>query len=137
MWSKLAKGTLLSVSFTVCTSMNVVILRAHFSLLLLASLFGHDIHTSTYIDRVGRNRIYTLDPYIYMPRVGQNRICAPYLTVYLVISLPKVPYIHRIYMVLANPIYAVYSPEPYIYAVSDRIIGDFPAINNEYAPYIS
>ena len=27
------------------------------------------------------------------------------MTVYLVISLPQVPYIHRIYMVLANPIY--------------------------------
>ena len=30
-------------------------------------------------------------------------ICTPYMTVYLVISLPKMPYIHRIYMVLANP----------------------------------
>jgi len=27
------------------------------------------------------------------------------MTVYLVISLPKIPCIHRIYMVLANPIY--------------------------------
>ena len=42
-------------------------------------------------------------------RVGQNRIYAPYMTVNLVISLPKTPYIHRIYiyiyicMVLANP----------------------------------
>jgi len=25
------------------------------------------------------------------------------MTVYLVLSLPKIPYIHRIYMVLANP----------------------------------
>jgi hypothetical protein len=40
-----------------------------------------------------------------MSRVGQNRINTPYMTVYLVISLPKIPYIHRIYMVLANPIY--------------------------------
>jgi len=38
-----------------------------------------------------------------MCRVGQNCIYAPYMTVYLVISLPKIPYIHRIYMVLANP----------------------------------
>jgi len=29
---------------------------------------------------------------------------APYMTVYLVISLLKIPYIHRIYMVRANPI---------------------------------
>jgi hypothetical protein len=28
---------------------------------------------------------------------------APYMTEYLVISLPKIPYKHRIYMVLANP----------------------------------
>jgi len=36
-------------------------------------------------------------------RVGQNRMYTPYMTVYLMISLPKIPYIHRIYMVLANP----------------------------------
>jgi hypothetical protein len=42
----------------------------------------------------------------YKHRVGQNRIYTPYMTVYLVILLPKIPYIHRIYMVLANPIYA-------------------------------
>jgi len=40
-------------------------------------------------------------------RVGQNRIFTPYMTVYLVISLPKIPYIHRIYMVLANPTHTV------------------------------
>jgi len=39
----------------------------------------------------------------HITRVGQNRIYTPYMTVYLVISLPKIPYIHRIYMVLANP----------------------------------
>jgi hypothetical protein len=38
-----------------------------------------------------------------LSRVGQNRIYTPYMTVYLMISLPKIPYIHRIYMVLANP----------------------------------
>ena len=38
-----------------------------------------------------------------MYRVGQSRIYTPYMTVYMVISLPKLPYIHRIYMVLANP----------------------------------
>ena len=41
-----------------------------------------------------------------MLRVGQNRIYTPYITVYSVISLPKIPYIHRIYMVLANPTHA-------------------------------
>ena len=35
-------------------------------------------------------------------RVGQNRIYAPYMTVYLVIFLPRLPHIHRVYMVMAN-----------------------------------
>ena len=38
-------------------------------------------------------------------RVGQDRKYTPYMTVYLVISLPKIQYIHRMYMVLANPNY--------------------------------
>ena len=29
-------------------------------------------------------------------RVGQNRIYTPYMTVYSVVPLPKIPYIHRI-----------------------------------------
>ena len=36
-------------------------------------------------------------------KVGQNRTYALYITVYLAISLPKIPYVHRVYMVLANP----------------------------------
>jgi hypothetical protein len=43
-----------------------------------------------------------------MFRVGQNRIYTPYMTIYLMISLPKIPYIHRIYMVLANPNHVPY-----------------------------
>ena len=39
----------------------------------------------------------------HIHRVGQNHIYAPYSTVYLLISLPKIPYTHRIYMVLASP----------------------------------
>jgi len=31
-------------------------------------------------------------------RVGQNRISAPYMTVCMVISLLKIPYVHRIYL---------------------------------------
>jgi len=38
-----------------------------------------------------------------MYRVGQNCIYTPYMTVYMVNSLPKIPYTHRIFMVLANP----------------------------------
>ena len=33
----------------------------------------------------------------HMSRVGQNRVCTPYMTVCMAISLPKIPYIHRIY----------------------------------------
>ena len=42
---------------------------------------------------------------LFMCRVGQNRIYTSYTTVYLVISLPEITYMHRIYIVLANPIY--------------------------------
>jgi len=31
-------------------------------------------------------------------RVGQNRICTPYMTVCMVISLLKIPYVHRMYL---------------------------------------
>ena len=31
-------------------------------------------------------------------RVGQNRISAPYMTICMVISLPNIPCIHRIYL---------------------------------------
>ena len=43
----------------------------------------------------------------HMNRVGQNRIYTPYMTVYLVISLPKIPYIHRIFMPVANLVHRV------------------------------
>jgi len=43
----------------------------------------------------------------HISSVGQNRIYTPYMTVYLAISLLKIPFIHRIYiyiyMFLANP----------------------------------
>ena len=41
----------------------------------------------------------------HMIKVGQSRMHAPYMAAHLVISLPKLPYIHRVYMVLANPTY--------------------------------
>ena len=41
--------------------------------------------------------------------VGQSRIYAPYKTVYLVNPLPKTPYIHRIFLVLANPTYLAFA----------------------------
>jgi len=33
-----------------------------------------------------------------MNRVGQNRIYTSYMTAYLVISQPELPYVHRVYM---------------------------------------
>ena len=48
--------------------------------------------------------LYARLPFFFIfSRVGQNRIYTPYMAVYLMISLPKIAYIHRIYMVLANP----------------------------------
>ena len=37
-------------------------------------------------------------PARHLPRVGQNRISAPYMTVCMVISLLKIPYVHCIYL---------------------------------------
>jgi len=46
-----------------------------------------------------------------MGRVGQNRVYTPYMTVYLVISLPKVLCIRRMYMVLASPTHGAHAAE--------------------------
>jgi hypothetical protein len=51
-------------------------------------------------------------------RVGQNRICTYIYSVYLVISKPKIPYVHRIYMVLANP---THFPSPRICSWGSRL----------------
>ena len=40
-----------------------------------------------------------------MCRVGHDNLYIPYLTVYLVISLPKIPYIHCIFIGLGDPAY--------------------------------
>jgi len=56
--------------------------------------------------------LYTVYRISYICRVGQNCIYTYIYTVYLVISKPKIPYVHRIFMVLANPInmYTVFWP---------------------------
>ena len=51
--------------------------------------YGLFMFTGVYVDKICR--------------VGQNRKYTLYMTVYLVDSLQKIPYMHRIYMVLANP----------------------------------
>jgi hypothetical protein len=48
-------------------------------------------------------------------RVGQNRIYTPYMTVCMVISLPKIPYIHRIHL------YMYGSGQPYLHTHSGLI----------------
>jgi len=42
---------------------------------------------------------------VHIHWVGQSRVCVLYMTVYLVISLPKILYVHCICVVLANPAY--------------------------------
>jgi len=49
-----------------------------------------------------------LNLFCVTPRVGQNRVYTPYMTVYLVISRPNEPYIHRLYTVLANPSHTLF-----------------------------
>ena len=53
--------------------------------------------------------------------VGQKRVYTPYMTVCMVISLLKIPYVHRIY------IYIYGWPEACIYNVYDSMYGNFPA----------
>jgi hypothetical protein len=69
----------------------------------------HTVYIRYFLRGLPNTRSYTAsikgsaNPIYTTHRVGQNRIYTPYMTVYLVISLPKIPYIHRTYMVLANP----------------------------------
>jgi len=53
---------------------------------------------------LGSRHTLTLQPHLFglISRAGQNRIYTPYMTVCLMNSLPKIPYIHHIYMVLGS-----------------------------------
>jgi hypothetical protein len=82
------------------------------------------VNTHGHMTRVGQNHTYIRCIY----SVGQNRIYAPYMTVYLVISLPKIPYIHRIYIWIW--------PTLCIYTVYGRIFGGFPDKNTVCTPYM-
>ena len=69
--------------------------------LLQGSLYAiHSFKTLHTSDNYAHDRFSTSHTHIY--RVGQNRIYTPYMTVYLVLSLPKIPYIYG-------------SSQPYIY----------------------
>ena len=60
-----------------------------------------------------------------MPRVGQNRIYALYMTIYLVLSLPKTPYTHRIFRVRDNPTHAFPTPALWPWLISALVQGVF------------
>jgi hypothetical protein len=73
---------------------------------MFGSLDGEGLYSGSAPPNVGREFTHGQPSRVLcsvIMRVGQNRIYTPYMTVYLVNSLPKIPYIHRIYMVLANP----------------------------------
>ena len=53
------------------------------------------MHTHTHT-HTGNHRLTQRTWHIH--RVGQNRVYTPHMTVYLVISLPELPYINRIYI---------------------------------------
>jgi hypothetical protein len=79
---------------------NTVILFLLHSFVILIRACHALIHSSI---RLFVHRLSTCDSHLLICRAGHNRIYTPYMTVYLVISLPKMPYTHRICMVLANP----------------------------------
>jgi hypothetical protein len=47
-----------------------------------------------------RHATYTFSPhhFLHTTWVGQNRIYTPNMAVYLVVSMPNIPYVHRIYV---------------------------------------
>jgi len=70
----------------------------------------HSLHKAHLSTICFGKRMWVCSPWVWVwvrtskvCRVGQSRIYTPYMTVYLVISLPKIPYVDRIYMILANP----------------------------------
>jgi hypothetical protein len=76
-------------------------------------------------------------------------IHTPYMTVYLMISLPEIPYIHRIHMVLANPThvytcrkYGLFDHTHFLMYTLFLCVGDFycvhhPLLQSMYTPKIN
>jgi len=60
-----------------------------------------------------------------MTRVGQNRICTLFMTVHMVASLPKMLYIHCIYMVLVNPRNDSWAPSPKRPGCQGKVVESF------------
>jgi hypothetical protein len=63
-----------------------------------------------------------------MCRAGQNHIYAPYMTVYFVISLLKLPYIHRIYIIYG-------SGQPYIYTYKCMVLANPRHVSRQTIAY--
>jgi len=81
------------------------------------------------------HRIYALYMTVYICTV-HDRVYAPYMTVNLVIPLPKIPYIYRVGQ---NPIYTVYVR--YFWQGNHQIHGHIRCIytvlaNTIYTPYV-
>jgi hypothetical protein len=75
-------------------------------------------HTNTHtalIDTCDAACLFTRLNKLNMSRVGQNRTYTLYMTVYLVIPLPKIPYVHRVYINIYIYIYG--SGQPYIWVM--------------------
>ena len=68
------------------------------------SNFTAYVRRPDYTRRVGQSQVSApLTIRNLMFRVGQDRLFTTYMTVYLVIPLPKIPYLHHLNLVLANP----------------------------------
>jgi hypothetical protein len=94
--------------------------QSHLSPFHLPSFARGGIHQRSYVEMASINHIQTKQLAVLLAKstmltvlaiptttqVGLARtvyIYTPYMTVYLVNFLPKIPYIHRTYVVLANP----------------------------------
>jgi hypothetical protein len=81
------------------------------TLMRLLSGERHALYLSGMGDKIFRD-VYYVEYDVRIPSncmisVGQKSIYTYIYTVCLVISKPKTPYVHRIYMVLANPMYDI------------------------------
>jgi hypothetical protein len=60
--------------------------------------YMYTVYARMYGSSPARNTVHTLYIRVYV-WFGQNHKCTPYVTVHLAVSLPGMPYTHRIYRV--------------------------------------
>ena len=92
------------LTWLVCIDMACVHGKVH--VCIEAAVYHQGMPKYTVIHVAAKDMHAQTHAYPHMHRVGQIRIYTYIYTVYLVISEPKIPYVHRIYMVLANPTHA-------------------------------